>query len=208
LTLVPVATNVHSLYADWETWSRVGQTSALAPVAHAMPGRIHALTIAASDGAYRSKSGSEPHLDPLFSSYALDVRSVHGTVLRIEKVRTLARHPEALAVLRVCLMFDIPAGGTINCGRCEKCLRTLLALVAADALERAPTFPVHEMVPGMLERLEIQKPWNAELYRALSDALRARGRRDLAEAIAARVADYVSRQSRGPKSLRQRLFGG
>src|SRR5262249_55171848 len=115
LTLIPVASNVRALYPDWDAWLDTGQSSALAPVAHAMPGRLHALTIAATGvGAYESRTGTEPELDPLYSSYSLDVRSVQGVTSRVEKVRMIARDPATLAALRVCFTFDIPTTGVIN----------------------------------------------------------------------------------------------
>jgi hypothetical protein len=207
LTLMPVASNVRSLYPDWETWSDTGQASALVPAAHSMPGRLHAITIAATGvGAYESSSGTEPALDPLYSSYSLDVRSVHGTMLRIDKVRTIMRDPVALAALRVCLTFDVPTTGVINCGQCEKCLRTMLALVVCDALDRAPTFPVRDVVPGMLDSLEIHVPARADQYRSLVEPLRVRGRADLADAVAAKVADFQRRRAPQPAPLLRRLF--
>src|SRR5262249_59102310 len=41
--------------------------------------------------------------------------------------------------LRVC--WENP-DGAYNCGRCEKCLRTMINLLIAGALDRCPTFPL------------------------------------------------------------------
>lgn len=205
LQLVRVATNVRSLYADWPSWQRVGQSSALAAVGHAMPSRMQSLTIAAPGvGAYISASGSEPALDPLFSSYALDVRSVHATQSRVEKVAIIARHPEALAVLRVCFTHDVPAGPAINCGRCEKCVRTMLALIAAGALDRTTTFPSTDVSPATIAAIEIDLRSRAQHYQPMIEPLASRGRRDLADAIAARIATFEAIDK--PKSLVRRLF--
>lgn len=116
-------------------------------------------------------------------------------------------HPQALAVLRVCLTMDIPDGGAINCGRCEKCLRTMLALVACDALARTPTFPVRDVVPEMLASLELDVAPRAYQYRTLVEPLRQRGRDDLARAVASKVTDFERRQHSPRKSLVRRLLG-
>lgn len=57
---------------------------------------------------------------------------------RHDKVAALADCTTALQHLRVC--WEMP-GSNLNCGRCEKCLRTMVALDAAGILDRCPTFP-------------------------------------------------------------------
>ena len=219
LTLIRIATNVRALYPDWAGWSDVGQASALAAAAHALPRRIHALTIASGGvGAGGSiYSGSEPSLDPLYSSYSLDVRSVQATLSRLEKVRLIVQDPDALAVLRVCLTFDVPPTASagemaeaakINCGHCEKCLRTMLALIVCDALEHAPTFPVRDVKAHMLEGLQLDSrdPRQVPLYRSMLEPLRRRGREDLADAIRKRVDEFErGLRARNTTGLR-RLF--
>jgi hypothetical protein len=210
MTLIPVATNIRSLYPDWPAWANVGEAAALAAGAHAMSGRIHSLTIAGGGaGAAGAEAGSEPSLDPLYSSYRLNVRSVHGTVNRLEKTKMLAGDPASLSVLRVCYTFDVPSPGTEahNCGKCEKCLRTMLALLVHDALDRAPTFPVHSITPAMLEGLTLDPTAHRQvlLYHTIATLLRARGRGDLADAIEARL-DHFRRRPQPSRSLLQRIL--
>jgi hypothetical protein len=69
-----------------------------------------------------SRCGSHPLTDPLLSTDA--TRVVHdGLELRSEKVRYLVAAGAPLADLRVCNRFS-----SYNCGVCEKCLRTMVAL--------------------------------------------------------------------------------
>ena len=72
--------------------------------------------------------GSHPVLDPLFSTERTEVVH-HGEPSRLQKVRALTRFPEALELLDVCQREAEP----LNCGECEKCLRTMLELHAAGA---------------------------------------------------------------------------
>jgi hypothetical protein len=206
LQLVPVATNIRSLYADWPTWERAGPAAALSAIGHAMP-RVRALTIAsAGNGVAVSRSGTEPLLDPLYSSYALSIRTAHAGVSRVDKVRMIAAQPAALSVLRVCLAHELPAEGTINCGRCEKCLRTMLALEACGVLEHTPTFPVRQIAPAMLEALDIGLARRAVHYRRVLEALRERGRDDLARVLERRLAEFERREPVAAKSFLHRLF--
>jgi hypothetical protein len=87
---------------------------------------------------------------PWGSNLALDGHwSTEGTTFihdgteatRIEKVISqIARSPLALEHLRVCFANE---RGAYNCGKCDKCLRTMINLYVADALERSSTFPHH-----------------------------------------------------------------
>ena len=86
---------------------------------------------------------------PWGSNLALDghwstegTRFIHdGTeATRLEKVSQIAQSPLALEHLRVCFANE---KGAYNCGRCDKCLRTMVNLFVAGALEKSGTFPHH-----------------------------------------------------------------
>ena len=72
-------------------------------------------------------------------------------VTRPQKVRALAEHQVALDHLRVCFKNK---NGAYNCGRCEKCMRTMIALAGANALERCKTLP-SRLDPRDVRRLPI-----------------------------------------------------
>jgi hypothetical protein len=55
-------------------------------------------------------------------------------------ISQIARSPLALERLRVCFANEKEA---YNCGQCDKCLRTMINLYVADALDRSATFPHH-----------------------------------------------------------------
>ena len=81
-------------------------------------------------------------------------------------------------MLRSCFYGRIPPAGRINCGECEKCLRTMLALVALGKLDRAPTFWTPD-VPAMLEPSAIENPIGLHYYTECAEALIVRERHDL-----------------------------
>jgi len=97
--------------------------------------------------------GSHPLLDPLWSTEA--VQFVHDGlyVSRVEKTALVASHPEALKRLRVCWQD----GAAFNCGRCEKCLRTMVVLQGFGKLAGAP-FPAKTVDPRWLRDINRGNP--------------------------------------------------
>jgi len=62
----------------------------------------------------------------------------YGDAIRVEKVVRVGRSDDAIRSLYVCSRTR--ATPSMNCGTCEKCLRTMLGLHLAGALDRSPTF--------------------------------------------------------------------
>lgn len=121
--LIVVRTNMHfelPIPFDWKWY----HGPSLAAVTHALA-PVHARVYIASTHSYAELHpwGSNPLIDPLWSSEGVEVIHDRGDS-RLEKLRLLASHPEALARLRVCWENT----GQYNCGRCEKCVRTMLVL--------------------------------------------------------------------------------
>jgi hypothetical protein len=81
--------------------------------------------------------GSHPLLDPLWSTERTEFVHDGAEALRSEKIQMLKHSPLALANLRVCWLAH---GKEFNCGECEKCLRTMIALHAAGVLDRCSAF--------------------------------------------------------------------
>ncbi len=89
---------------------------------------------------------SHPLTDPLWSNGK--TRIVHDVGLRrSEKMQEIVKHPAALANLHVCWRYPIE-----NCGRCSKCLRTLVTLRLLN--ERSNIFP--ELSLEALQKLRIR----------------------------------------------------
>lgn len=82
--------------------------------------------------------GSHPSVDSLWSTE--HTRFLHDgcEANRIEKLQLLTKTDVCLQHLRVC-PTHMP--GRYNCGKCEKCLRTLLGLYLVGASDRALSFP-------------------------------------------------------------------
>ncbi|MEX0972433.1 MAG: hypothetical protein WDZ46_04150 [Solirubrobacterales bacterium] len=80
--------------------------------------------------------GSHPLHDYLWSTEECRVEHHGAHLTRAAKVAQIAADEDVLRILRVC--WADPA--SYNCGRCEKCVRTMAALEIAGELDRCPTF--------------------------------------------------------------------
>jgi hypothetical protein len=136
--LVEVDTDVHDFtnpIFEWEYY----MVAAMATVAQLLGDRVErALIPAEHTYADPVPWGSHPLVDPLWSTETVELVHDGAASRRIEKVALVARSELAMEVLRVCWRNT---AGAYNCGSCEKCLRTMLALHAAGALERCATLP-------------------------------------------------------------------
>jgi hypothetical protein len=84
--------------------------------------------------------GSHPLLDPLWSTEGLTFVHDGCEMDTIDKTRIVARSRLVLDTLRPCAGY----GSGYNCGRCPKCLRTMIDLMQAGYLDRCRTLP-HEI---------------------------------------------------------------
>jgi hypothetical protein len=123
---------------DGDFWGQCLHGAALASVGLMLRHDINEMIIGATHSYRQIRPwGSSPLLDPLWSSGPVRVMHDGCEAGRIEKTRAIAQCDLALETLRVCYHDS----GAYNCGRCEKCVRTMLALRTCGALDRARTFP-------------------------------------------------------------------
>ena len=196
VNIVPCRTNLRHLPSRPDFWTYRHNGAALAAVGHAALAEPSFLFIAASHHAANPvPMGSHPAVDHLFSSQTLQIVHDGSRFTRLEKVRALARWPTGLAALRVCP--ESPPGKA-NCGRCEKCLRTRLELLAVG-VEASPALgPSLTPIELWEEAVPAPSGHRAIMYEDLLPALRARGLDALCRALEERVAAYRRRVARPP----------
>lgn len=195
-----VRTNLRETELKRANWGRLAHGCALGAVGLVLEERYDVLLIAAT-GGYRDLHpwGSHPLTDPLMSS--ADTRFVHDGAAhtRTEKTRELVGHPVILDSLQVCFESRTDR----NCGRCSKCLRTMLRLELLGHLDRSPTFPAEQVDLGRLDRMRNLRPWDYRELRDLEELADDTGRRDVADAIR-RSVRRAERRERW-KGARKRL---
>ncbi|MFM9058052.1 MAG: hypothetical protein ACKOSQ_02805 [Planctomycetaceae bacterium] len=128
--------------------------------------------------------GSTAITDPLLSTSATRTRPHGAGHDRFEKLAHLARFPLVLDTLHVC--WEERSAG--NCGRCEKCFRTLVALDILGVRDRAVTFPREPLDLGRLAAVWKDRPLFVRMYEQLRAHAAAAGRDDIVAAIDACLA--------------------
>ena len=170
-TLLPVSTNIRRMGVRIGNWPML-HGAAMASIALALGAGLHRVSIAASatyDKLY--PWGSHPVLDPLWSTETLTFVHDGCELNTIDKTALVARSDLAMATLRPCAGH----GEGYNCGACEKCMRTMLDLRMADALDRCATLP-HQIDPERLRAgLRPGGPVHMADFQRRLDALRALG---------------------------------
>jgi hypothetical protein len=219
LELIEVETNVRDLEPDFGRFARAWFAPVLAAVAHALGSRVRSATAAADLDAARLRAwGAHPLLYTLASSASIAMSDVGGHLSRLERARFLARTNAPLETLCVCQEGPI-APDPPNCGRCEKCVRTLLEMIIAGVPKSRRTAFAHTDVDAeAIARIRsghvsftISYFWSD-----LAEPLEAAGRTDLARAVRS-VVDGARRSERWfddagwrgrARRMDRRLLGG
>ena len=192
LALVPVATNVTALAPEIDFIAKRSLSSALVSAAHLFPSRWSSVTFASGrDASILVPLGTHPLVDPALGSAAVDVRHEGIGIGRPERIAELCAREEAVPRLLVCMSGPPPP--YLNCGRCEKCLRTMTALAAFGRLPESREFPRRDLSAKTIDAFDFG-PHYAPYWRDLLPALRGR-RDDLAAAVERRLA-AAERQAR------------
>ena len=108
---------------------------ALSAVGHALGSHVHTMFAAASD--VPPPWGSAPDLDAAWSSGSLKIENFSAELSRLQRVDSVAKWEKLRGRLRVCLERDTPH---LNCGNCEKCVRTRMQLFVAGSPDGLSSF--------------------------------------------------------------------
>jgi len=135
--IVEVTTNLRELANRYDNWTFY-HGPALASVALLLSPNFKKIYLGSThDYSSLFPWGSHPLVDHLWSTETTELVHDGCEATRIAKARRVAASEVALSSLRVCWENR---DGAYNCGRCEKCLRTMINLLVAGALDRCPTF--------------------------------------------------------------------
>lgn len=212
LELIPVKTNVRTLQPADHFFLTYLFGPLLASLGHFLAGGLTRVAIGSAGTLDREVlHGSHPDVDPLFSSGALTVIHDLDTTTRLEKSRSIADWPAVPGKLRVCLRPPQPGQASINCGECEKCVRTMLTFLALNRLDEMELFEPREIDPEFIRTHVILSQTTLPYYAEIADALGQAGFDDLEWAVRERI--HTAQTSRdgltgAVKSLDRRLLGG
>lgn len=187
---VIVGTNLRSHHLtrgmDWER----GHGAALASVAHLLSDQI-GVAVVPSSYTYDNFHpwGTSWHTDHLFSSRRVRLRHADASRWRADKLAAIADHHVVQRHLRVCYENRRSTG---NCGRCEKCLRTMISLELAGRLQDFGAFRFDETLAQLIDRADPIGEHLHSVYRMFLS-------RDLRPEVSAAISRWLARS--GAKSF-------
>lgn len=197
--LLEVQTNWREVSMNWEMDHGFGITSVL----HQLDGTFsHGLW--AADEPYNREVipwGSNSISNPLLSGGAFPIRTVGGGLNRSAKVGLLAPNDVVRNHLRVC--WRNPENG-LNCGVCEKCVRTRLAL-AAHGIEHTAAFH-GDLTPEVIARIDITNRIQFELLEEILAIPGSRLLPALRSTLGERLESYKADANQSRKTWKRWLF--
>lgn len=147
--IVSVETNARLFQSKRVVWTECGFGPLLGAVSNFLSCGVTRFVIG-SYGKYEDvvPHGSNPLLDRLWSSTALQVVHYSARFSRLEKIKLLRDYaPSLLAQIRVC--WKNP-DNVYNCGLCEKCLRTKSELAVAGASDICKSFGEYDLASDLV----------------------------------------------------------
>ncbi|MFC1719120.1 hypothetical protein ACFL6S_36040, partial [Candidatus Poribacteria bacterium] len=195
---IPVRTNIWWLANDGYFSDEKWHGAILSSIACFFSKRFQKAYIASADDiAHQTPWGAHPSLDPYYSSAHFQIEHHGVDMSRFQKTALVADWPIALQNIRVCQRDE---SGTRNCGSCEKCIKTTVALLALGKLKGSGSFPRDDVSIRILNLIEeydmIHGEHQVDQYKEVIPALRKRGRDELADTIRKILVAYAEKQSK------------
>lgn len=188
--LIEVSTNVRRFLNLAGKWPTLTHGAALSSVGHLLSGQFGRQLIPASH-TYTDTFpwGSHPLLDHLWSSNRLTTVHDGAGSTRVGKTRRIAEYPAAKKHLRVCWQNT----GKYNCGVCDKCVRTMVALSLSGALPQFQTFE-SEVSLAAIRNLKISGQNSLSFVQENLDFAREQGDTEIEAALQDMVTRYEAQK--------------
>jgi hypothetical protein len=178
---VTVQTNLRQHFLFQSVRWQITHVAALSSVAHTIRHLGNTMFVASTDvpppteahlahmKLNHQRHGTSPRLDGYWSSNAVKIINDGSEFSRLDKVRAIGNWALVHRFLRVCWENNTE---TLNCGVCEKCVRTQTQLLIAGTLDKMMTMPQGNLLQRIRELpktdLHLFKQWQ-DIYDALKD---------------------------------------
>ncbi len=223
IPLIPLHTNIrdigpkdtHEFWGDF--WVKEFDAAAFSSIAHAFSNRLSRVYFSASNDIpnyYRWGrsffTGSHPLVDSNFSSSNMAIQLSGTSLSRFDKTKIISDWDVVLDHLRVCNLSNKYTAEFLNCGECEKCLRTMLGLHAVGALERSNAFAVKDVSNEKIRTNATLSKYTFQFYEELLGPLSEAGYHDLVKIIKNKLIKkkVVLRTIEPIKELDKKFTGG
>ena len=197
VNLIPIHTNIYLPYRQEDSknkfrfWINEFMGAGLASVAHAFSNRFSSVSISTtlSIESY-PPHGSHPLIDENYSGGSLQIHHTGFELSRLNKTSMLADWEDIINHIRVCNLFDKYNDQKLNCGRCEKCLRTKLALMISGKLNNCTAFADNKVTSDYIRKAVHITPYTENSYIEMLGPLISLGHHDLTKAIKRKIFDF------------------
>ena len=136
MEVIEVSTDIR-YFGDQLAWWGFYGIPVLVASAHLLSGVLGKVYLPATlDYAQLKPDVTHPYVDPMWSTNELKIVHDGACADRAQKCEAIANWDLALEHVRVCWKLD----GELNCGECEKCLRTEIAFDVLGVLDKCSAF--------------------------------------------------------------------
>jgi hypothetical protein len=174
----------------------------LAAIAHALGEHVHTMYVAASD--VPPPHGSAPDLDASWSSETVKIQNFSAELSRLQRAASIGQWECLRGRLRPCLAHN-PTG--LNCGACEKCVRTRMQLLVTGSPDGLGSFRTGPSLLSAIGDLTGVNPHLEGQWREIAGALRDRRLlQEVERLLAGRPQPYWRRRLRQLRRSGARRF--
>ncbi len=207
VALISLVTNARETSEKFQlNWGKMAHGTYLAACMHLFSHQHTLGCIPSSDtpSTLTYPWGSTPVTDPLLSTSALSMHHHDCMVSKFGKLLELVKHSDCCRALRVCYQDQMQNS---NCGRCGKCLRSLLAMHVAAEDSWREAFPSVNSFDEVMEKVTNTR-WDKWMIEQLDD-VRDHAWRHRDSSIALQIDALIEKKHQEIKSsvlLLRRLF--
>jgi hypothetical protein len=178
--MVEIAANVQDTLLGGTSFMSLSHGAFLVGTALALEERYDRVLISSTySSADLHSFGSHPLVDPLLSTERMQIVHYGTEVTRTEKTALVVQSDVAMRVLRVCRVSE--TGG--NCGGCDKCYYTMIALDMLGALDRCETFKGKRYDLEKVAHSHSLAAYETFFFSELAAFARLQGKPDVAQAL-------------------------
>jgi len=177
--LIEIETNIRELFDSYISYPKWGWSIALAAIGHLLRPNINHIYIPIGH-TYVDLFPTGSRLLPLWSAETFEFINDGYEASRVEKVSLISEHDIVLQNLRIC---HRKPDNALNCGRCEKCIRTMINLEVSDALNCCSVFESELDIKRVLKINAIGESKRSFIKRNLNALEKIKGDEDLIVAL-------------------------
>jgi len=190
--LVEIRTNARETRLETADWACLTHGCVTIASGLALEARYARLLVSSSRPYRRLREyGSHPLTDALLSTGRTQVVHYGCGYTRVEKTARVGRSAASLARLHVCWK----GASETNCGRCQKCYKTMAALDLLGVLDHCRTLDVRRYSVERLGRVYFAEEYRRYAFEEIRALAKRLGRHDVVRAInrAFRRTDRIQR---------------